>query len=108
MADFIAVARLDQLASGHGMTVTVRGVPVALFNVEGTVYAIDDTCRHEGVSLGSGELRGAIVRCRAHGWRYDVTTGHTMHDPAERVTRDPVQVVDGANMANTSFTPLGS
>jgi 3-phenylpropionate/trans-cinnamate dioxygenase ferredoxin subunit len=47
------------------MTVTVRGVPVVLFNVEGTTYAIDETCQHAGVSLGTGELRGNIVRCRA-------------------------------------------
>jgi nitrite reductase/ring-hydroxylating ferredoxin subunit len=78
------------------MTVTVRRVADALFNVDGTVYAIDDTCRHAGVSLGTGELRGAVVRCRAHGWRYDVTTGHTLHDPEERVTRYPVQVIDRA------------
>jgi nitrite reductase/ring-hydroxylating ferredoxin subunit len=50
MADFVAVATLDQLAPGQGITVTVRGVPVALFNVDGTVYAIDDTCLHAGVS----------------------------------------------------------
>jgi nitrite reductase/ring-hydroxylating ferredoxin subunit len=49
MADFVEAATLDQLAPGHGMTVTVRGVPVALFNVDGTVYAINDTCRHAGV-----------------------------------------------------------
>jgi nitrite reductase/ring-hydroxylating ferredoxin subunit len=95
MADFVAVATLDQLAPGHGMTVTVRGVPVALFNVEGTVYAIDDTCRHAGVSLGTGELRGHVVRCRAHGWRYDVTTGETTHDAEERVMCYPVQVANG-------------
>jgi nitrite reductase/ring-hydroxylating ferredoxin subunit len=77
------------------MTVTARGGPVALFNVDGTVYAIDDTCRHAGVSLGTGELRGNIVRCSAHGWRYDVTTGHTMNEPDCRVTRYPVQVVEG-------------
>ena len=69
MADFVEVATLDQLAPGQGMTVTVRGMPVALFSVGGTVYAIDDTCRHAGVSLGEGELRGHMVRCRAHGWR---------------------------------------
>jgi nitrite reductase/ring-hydroxylating ferredoxin subunit len=102
MTDFVEVATLDQLAPGQGMTVTVRGVLVALFNVEGTVYAIDDSCRHEGVSLGSGELRGHIVRCRAHGWRYDVTTGHTTHDPAERVTRYPVQVVEGAILVDVT------
>jgi len=95
MADFVEVAKLEQLAPGQGMTVTVRGVPVALFNVDGTVYVIDDTCLHAGVSLGTGELRGNIVRCRAHGWRYDVTTGHMMHDPEYRVVRYPVQVVEG-------------
>jgi nitrite reductase/ring-hydroxylating ferredoxin subunit len=69
MADFLEVATLNQLVPGQGMTVTVRGVPVALFNVDGAVYAIDDTCRHAGVSLGAGELRGHILRCHAHGWR---------------------------------------
>jgi hypothetical protein len=64
MADFVKVATLDQLAPGHGMTVTVHGVPVALFNVKGTVYAIDDTCLHAGVSLGTGDLRGHMVRCQ--------------------------------------------
>jgi nitrite reductase/ring-hydroxylating ferredoxin subunit len=95
MADFVEVATLAQLAPGQGMTVTVRGVPVALFNVDGTVYAIDDTCLHAGVSLGTGELLGDIVRCRAHGWRYDVTTGDAINEPNCRVTRYPVQVVEG-------------
>ena len=60
---------------------TVRGVDVALFNVNGTVFAMEDACLHAGVSLGTGELRGKIVRCRAHGWRYDVTTGSTVDVP---------------------------
>jgi nitrite reductase/ring-hydroxylating ferredoxin subunit len=102
MADFVEVAKLDQLAPGQGMTVTVRGVPVALFNVEGTIYAIDDACRHEGVSLGTGELRGHIVRCRAHGWRYDVTTGYAMNEPDCGVTRYPVQVVDGTILVDVT------
>ena len=102
MADFVEVATLDQLAPGQGMTVIVRGVPVALFNVDGTVFAIDDTCLHEGVSLGSGELRGTIVRCRAHGWRYDVTTGHAMNEPDCRLTCYPVQVVEGTILVDVT------
>jgi len=78
------------------MTVTVRGWNVALFNVDGTVFAMDDACLHAGVSLGTGELRGKIVRCRAHGWRYDVTTGNTIDVPDCVVARHPVKVVDGA------------
>jgi nitrite reductase/ring-hydroxylating ferredoxin subunit len=102
MADFIEVATLDQLAPGRGMTVTVRGLPVALFNVDGTVYAIDDTCMHAGVSLGTGELRGHIVRCPAHGWRYDVTTGITMNEPDCRVMCYPVQMVDGTILVDVT------
>jgi len=55
MADFVAVAHLDQLPPGRGMTVTVRGLAVAIFNVAGTVYAMEDACRHAGASLGGGE-----------------------------------------------------
>jgi nitrite reductase/ring-hydroxylating ferredoxin subunit len=95
VADFREVAKLDQLAPGQGMTVTVRGVDVALFNVDGSVFAMEDACLHAGVSLGTGELRGKIVRCRAHGWRYDVTTGNTVDVPDCAVVCYPVQVVDG-------------
>lgn len=75
MADFQKAAALDQLPPGTGTTVTVGDTSMALFNVGGTVYAINDTCKHAGSSLGSGELNGKVVRCRAHGWKYDVTTG---------------------------------
>ena len=95
MADFVAVAHLDQLPSGRGMTVTVGGFAVAIFNVAGTVYAMEDACRHAGASLGGGELRGPIVRCPAHGWRYDVCTGQTIYEPGYEVASFPVQVVDG-------------
>jgi nitrite reductase/ring-hydroxylating ferredoxin subunit len=95
MADFIEVAKLDRLAPGQGMTVTVRGLDVALFNVNGSIFAIEDACLHAGVSLGTGELRGKIVRCRAHGWRYDVTTGSTVDVPECAVRCYPVQVLDG-------------
>ena len=95
MADFVAVARLDQLPPGRGMTVTLRGFAIAIFNVEGTVYAMEDTCQHAGASLGVGELRGTIVRCPAHGWRYDVCTGQTLNEPGYGVASFPVQVVDG-------------
>jgi len=95
MADFVAVAHLDELPPGQGMVVTVRGLAVALFNVEGIVDAMEDACRHAGASLGAGELRGSIVRCPAHGWRYDVRTGQTIHEPDDGGARFLVQAVDG-------------
>lgn len=95
MAEFIEAARLDDVPLGKGRTVTIAGKEVALFNVDGTIYAMDDTCLHHGMSLGNSKLDGKVVTCNAHGWRYDVTTGNTMHVPDYGVASYPVKVVDG-------------
>lgn len=95
MTDFIEVARLDQVQPGTGMSFTVAGKEVALFNVDGTIYAMEDSCLHKGASLGTGQIEGKVVTCRAHGWRYDVTTGSTMNVPGYGVASYPAKVVDG-------------
>ena len=95
MAEFVEAARLHQVAQGTGTTVTVAGKDLALFNVDGLVYAMDDACLHAGGSLGSGQLEGKIVTCPAHGWTYDVTTGSTMNVPDYGVSCYPVKIVDG-------------
>jgi nitrite reductase (NADH) small subunit/3-phenylpropionate/trans-cinnamate dioxygenase ferredoxin subunit len=75
MAEFVKVATTDQLTPGQGMTIQVNGEYVALFNVDGTFYAIDDTCPHSGGPLGQGFLEDCVVTCPWHGWRFNVTTG---------------------------------
>ena len=55
---------------------------VALFNVNGTVHAIDGTCTHRGGPLGEGELDGIVVTCPWHGAQFDVTTGAVLGSPA--------------------------
>lgn len=95
MLEFVEVAALDELAPGRGTTVTVAGKNIALFNVDGTIYAMDDGCLHHGASLGFGKFEGKVVTCRAHGWRYDVTTGCTMHVPDYGVKSYPARVENG-------------
>lgn len=98
MADFISATTLDRLPPGTGTTVTVGDTSVALFNAGGTVYAINDRCKHAGSSLGSGELSGDTVRCRAHGWRYDLKTGFANGIDGFGVACYAVKVVDGQVM----------
>ncbi|HXX86523.1 MAG TPA: Rieske 2Fe-2S domain-containing protein [Casimicrobiaceae bacterium] len=98
MASFMEVARLEELPPGRATTVTIGGRNVALFNVGGTVYAMDDSCLHAGSSLGSGELDGKVVRCRSHGWKYDVTTGCVLDVPGLGVCAHAVKVIDGRIM----------
>src|SRR5262245_50406463 len=60
---------------GARSRVRLEGRDIALFNIEGTLYAIDDSCPHQGASLASGLLNGRQVQCRAHGLRFDLATG---------------------------------
>ena len=75
MAQFVKVARISDLVPGKGMVVVVNGTRIALFNCDGSFYAIKGTCPHMGGELGEGLLEGDIVTCPWHGWRFNVTTG---------------------------------
>jgi nitrite reductase/ring-hydroxylating ferredoxin subunit len=95
MADFIEVARVDQVPPGSGRLFTVADNYVAVFNVDGTICAIADTCPHAGGSLGLGKLNGTVVTCPIHGMKFDVTTGCFAGTSDFGVASFPAKVVDG-------------
>lgn len=78
---FIAVARVVDLAPGSCKVVEIEHRQVAVFNVEGMYHAVADGCVRTGESLGNGKLDGNIVTCIESGWRYDVTTGQLIGVP---------------------------
>ena len=92
MGTFTRVADTADLKPGEGTVVEVAGKTLALFNVDGTFYALDNTCLHRGGPLGEGELEGAVVTCPWHGWRWDVTSGANTNNPAVKVACFPVKV----------------
>ncbi|MBI3471605.1 MAG: non-heme iron oxygenase ferredoxin subunit [Candidatus Solibacter usitatus] len=93
MATYIRVARASELPSGQGKLVEAGGKKIALFNIEGTFYALDDTCTHRGGPLSEGALEGNEVTCPWHGAVFDVTTGNVLGAPAPRgVASYPVRV----------------
>ena len=75
MAEFVKVARVEDLDPGKGTVVVVKGTRIALFNCDGIFYAIKGVCPHMGGELGEGLLSGDIVTCPWHGWRFNVKTG---------------------------------
>jgi nitrite reductase/ring-hydroxylating ferredoxin subunit len=81
----IKIASRADIPAGTGKVVDAGGKQIALFNVEGKFYAIDNTCKHRGGPLGEGELDGTSVVCPWHGWEYDVTTGKNLDDENVRV-----------------------
>lgn len=78
---FVKAASASEIKPGEGKTVDVSGLRIALFNLNGNFYAIDNTCPHRGGPLGEGMLDGPVVICPWHGWQFDVTTGKSPFMP---------------------------
>ena len=84
MAEFIKVAGVGDIAPGEARGVEARGKRIALFNVDGTFHAIDDTCTHRGGPLSEGTVEGTEVTCPWHGAVFDITSGTVLGAPAPR------------------------
>ena len=82
MARFVKVAAQTDIPLGGRKLIEIDGVAVAVFNVNGAFYAIEDVCTHDGGNLVEGGLLGSEIECPRHGARFDVRTGAATKMPA--------------------------
>lgn len=82
MVKTIKIAKITDLSPGTGNVFEIDGYSIALFNIAGEFYAIDNICPHKGGALGEGKLKGEIVTCPQHGARFNVKTGALIFPPA--------------------------
>src|SRR5262245_44102273 len=93
MPGYVKVARTNEVTPGQAKMVEVEGKKIALFNVDGSLYAIDDTCTHRCGPLSEGFLEVSAVTGPWHCATYDVTTGGVLGPPAPKgVARYNVRV----------------
>ena len=98
MAGYVKVTTTDEVVPGQGKLVEVNGQKLALFNVDGAYYAIEDTCSHRGGPLSEGEVKGQEVECPWHGALFNIVSGEVSGPPADAaVTKYNVRV-EGANI----------
>jgi 3-phenylpropionate/trans-cinnamate dioxygenase ferredoxin component len=81
MPEFVKVMEVTDLPPGQCTAVDVNGIAVAIFNVDGSFYAIDHFCPHQGGPLGEGWLEGELVMCPWHAWQFNVRTGESTFVP---------------------------
>ena len=106
------VAPVGEFPPGTRRLVTVRGRPIAIFNIEGEFFALFNRCPHQGGPLAEGLLTGLlesklpgkyaysrageILRCPWHGWEFDIRTGQSWCEPSRiQVRAYPVEVAHG-------------
>lgn len=96
MSDWVDVSLEADLPPGSRRVVDVDGVAVAVFNLDGRFYAIEDVCTHDGGELASGSWEGEAIVCPRHGARFSIRTGEVLAPPAyEAVAVMAVRVVAG-------------
>ncbi|GAB4570551.1 MAG: hypothetical protein Kow0077_04910 [Anaerolineae bacterium] len=96
MAEWMTVARVEELGPGEREVYDIAGYWVAVFNVDGNYYAFEDACTHDDGPLAEGDLEGFEIICPRHGARFDIRTGEALTPPAITPTRRfQVRVADG-------------
>ena len=89
---FVCAEKLERIPPGSIHEVRVGDRTIAVANVEGMVYAVDNACLHRAGPLGQGELEGNVVTCPLHGWQYDVTTGQVTFNPSMQLVTYPAEI----------------
>jgi len=95
------VAKKKDVVEGVPFCAVFEKKPIALFNVGGTYYAIDNTCTHMGGPLCQGTLKGDVVQCPWHGSRFDLKSGKVVRGPAEIPVKQYKVQVDGEDIEVT-------
>ena len=100
MTDWVDVAPLAEFGPVARAVVDVDGAEVAVFNIDGQIYAIEDVCSHDAECLlceqAEGEVEGFEIICPRHGARFDIRTGKALTAPAyEDIASLPTRVESG-------------
>lgn len=114
------VATLGEIPPGARKLVTVKGRPIAVFNVHGEFFGVLNRCPHQGGALIEGALcglveasepgryeysrAGEILRCPWHGWEFDLRTGQSWCEPERITVRSyPVEVAPGESLVRGPY-----
>jgi 3-phenylpropionate/trans-cinnamate dioxygenase ferredoxin subunit len=95
---FIPVARVSDVPVGEARVFETEGLSLALCNVGGTIYALDNLCTHDDGPLGSGKLLGTAIECPRHGARFDVRSGAVLRMPAAYPVKTYPTKVEGGQV----------
>lgn len=96
MSTWVNVAPREEFPPGAFRSIEIDGTEVAVFNLGGTFYAIENVCTHDGGTLSGGTVEGEQVICPRHGARFSIITGQALGPPAyEPVAIFPVRLENG-------------
>jgi nitrite reductase (NADH) small subunit len=92
----VKLANVEDIPEGKAIIAKApHGLEVALFKINGNIYALNNECPHMGGPLGEGTIEDCIVTCPWHGWQFDVRTGDCENMPGDDARKIELEVIDG-------------
>lgn len=104
MSRWIPIAAAVDCPPGDSLELVSEGRIVAIYNVDGEIFALDGVCPHQGGPLGQGQLDGCIVTCPWHGWQFDVRDGQHQISATMQQPGFATKIVDGQIMIQMDET----
>jgi len=92
---WLRVAALAEIADDAPLAVKLGDTPIALYRLDGRLYALDDVCPHEFALLSGGFVEGGAIECPLHQACFDIATGRCLSGPATVDLRTYAVKVDG-------------
>ena len=94
MEEYIKVAKLDDIPRVSGKKINVNGKGVALFKHNNSIFAIRNSCPHQGADLADGHISESKVVCPLHRWQFDIETGEFTGNESIRIPTYKTKVED--------------
>jgi nitrite reductase/ring-hydroxylating ferredoxin subunit len=91
----IKVCHINDLPEKSAKVVMVHDIPIAVFNVEGKIFAWDNRCPHRGASLADGYIIDKTVQCKFHLWIFDIKKECAMANESIKLKSFPVEIREG-------------
>lgn len=82
MKEWLDISTIEGLPEGSHKALTLKGIPIVIFNLEGEYYAIENRCTHQDFPLSEGEREGTTISCPLHGAQFCIKTGQVLAPPA--------------------------
>lgn len=75
MLQYERIADAGAIEPGSGRSFSVGRYEIAVFNIDGALFALENSCPHQGGPIADGYLEGPLVTCPWHAWCFDVRSG---------------------------------
>ncbi len=93
----LKLAQVSDISEGSSIIVPgPEGMSIALFKLDGEIFALENICPHMGGPLGEGEIEDGIVTCPWHGWQFGIRDGLCQNMPGEDAKKLPINIFEGS------------